>query len=378
MMKWKRRLCALLCAGLICFGAAGGAEEGGEAAVQNAEDEEAFKLAEALVKRFEIYAENYDASEEEWKTWETIVADSQIEKWAEYEAIPLPNAWFDCHWLPGNVYVISEPLHEQLACAFLIPGEERALLLDTCTGLQNIREVTELLTDLPVTVLNSHDHFDHIGGNAPFDEVWCYNDPGAVSHLKLGPTGKEMEEIQNREKSVRVLSDFFGVELLDRIPGKAPTGTVEDGQVIDLGGRKLEVLHTPGHQRSCIMLADRENGLLFTGDMFYPGLMYCMFDDSSFPDYVRSIRKAANLAREIGAEKVYTSHNLPEASLTDLERFADYLEGIENGEITEFETEDGYRIYQMDEVYSFEMVGEGAEPMTGFSVPAEGTETQDE
>jgi hypothetical protein len=103
-----------------------------------------------------------------------------------------------------------------------------------------------------------------------------------------------------------------------------------------------------------------------------------MFDDSSFPDYVRSIRKAANLAREIGAEKVYTSHNLPEASLTDLERFADYLEGIENGEITEFETEDGYRIYQMDEVYSFEMVGDGAEPMTGFSVPAEETETQHE
>ena len=118
------------------------------------------------------------------------------------------------------------------------------------------------------------------------------------------------------------------------------------------------------------MLLDRENKLLFTGDMFYPGPMYCMFDDSSFPDYVKSIRKAADLTKELGISKVYTSHNAPAADAEALRRFADYLEGIEKGEITEYETdEDGFRIYRMDEDLSICLPGEGTEPITGYSMP---------
>ena len=187
----------------------------------------------------------------------------------------------------------------------------------------------DVLTDLPVTVLNSHDHFDHIGENSYFDEVWCYNLPSAIQHLTQGPTETEQYEVLDSTKSIHPYLEFYGLTIPERISGKAPTGTVKDGQVIDLGGRKLEVIHTPGHQPSCIMLLDRENHLLFTGDMFYPGPMYCLFDDSSFPDYVKSIRKAADLAVEAGVSEVYCSHNLASVPTEDLCRFADYLEAID-------------------------------------------------
>ena len=191
-----------------------------------------------------------------------------------------------------------------------------------------------------------------------------------MRHLTNGPTKTEQAEILDSTKSVQALFKYGGYEIPERVPGKAPTGTVKDGQVIDLGGRKLEVIHTPGHQPSCIMLLDRESKLLFTGDMFYPGPMYCMFDDSSFPDYVKSIRKAADLTKELGISKVYTSHNVPVADAENLRKFADFLEGIEKGAIPEYETDaDGFRVYRMDDVFSICLPGEGTEPITGYSTP---------
>ena len=281
-----------------------------------------------------------------------------------------PNENFIVLMMPGNVLAIVEPLHEQCVISFMIIGPEKILLLDTCTGILNLREVVDYFAACPVTVLNSHDHFDHIGGNAQFDDVWCYDLPSAVRHLTNGPTETEQAEILDNTKSVHVLFKHDGYEIPERIPGKAPTGTVKDGQIIDLGGRMLEVIHTPGHQPSCIMLLDRENKLLFTGDMFYPGPMYCMFDDSSFPDYVKSIRKAADLTKELGISKVYTSHNAPASDAETLCRFADFLEGIEKGEITEYETdENGFRNYRMDDVFSICLPGEGTEAVTGYSMP---------
>ena len=104
--------------------------------------------------------------------------------------------------------------------------------------------------------------------------------------------------------------------------------------------------------------------------MFYPSPMYCMFDDSSFPDYVKSIRKAADLTKELGISKVYTSHNAPASDAETLCRFADFLEGIEKGEITEYETdENGFRNYRMDDVFSICLPGEGTEAVTGYSMP---------
>ena len=310
------------------------------------------------------------ATIEEDKAWRQILHDVDYTRWTDYAMLNCPNENFVVLMMPGNVLAIAEPLHEQCIISFMIFGQDMILLLDTCTGLLNLREVVDYYAPYSVTVLNSHDHFDHIGGNAQFDDVWCYDLPSAIHHLTNGPTETKQAEILDSTKPVQLLFKHDGYEIPEKIQGKAPTGTVKDGQIIDLGGRKLEVIHTPGHQPSCIMLLDRENKLLFTGDMFYPGPMYCMFDDSSFPDYVKSIRKAADLTKELGISKVYTSHNAPAADAEDLRRFADYLEGIEKGEITEYETdEDGFRIYRMDEDLSICLPGEGTEPITGYSMP---------
>ena len=332
-----RLLCLLLC---VCF-CCGAAAESSSAEKESAKP-----------------------GDEEVIAWREILGYLEPEEWGKFEGVATGDPWFVTCRLPGNVYAIMEPLHEQYAIAFLIIGEEKALLLDTCTGIQNIRRVVDILTDLPVTVLISHDHFDHTGGIAYFDEVWCYDESSAIQHLTQGPTEAELHEALDSTKSIHSYLKFYGLPIPETIPGKAPTGTVEDGQAIDLGGRILEVIYMPGHDSSCIMLLDRDNQLLFTGDMFYPGPMFCMFDDSSFPDYVRSIRKAADLALETGIDDIFCSHNRPSVAAEDLCRFANYLEAMERGEITDYDSTEGRRVYWMDPVYSIEFTEESTEPVS--------------
>ena len=76
----------------------------------------------------------------------------------------LSDPWFAVYRLPGEVYALYEPHHFQDVISYLILGKERALLLDTGMGIGNIRAVAERLTKLPITVVNSHSHFDHVGG----------------------------------------------------------------------------------------------------------------------------------------------------------------------------------------------------------------------
>lgn len=77
-------------------------------------------------------------------------------------------SWFDVRQLEAGVYLISEPGHVN---SFLIEGTRSAALLDTGLGVANIRSVAEQLTGLPLLVINSHYHFDHVGGNQHFDDI---------------------------------------------------------------------------------------------------------------------------------------------------------------------------------------------------------------
>ena len=118
------------------------------------------------------------------------------------------------------------------------------------------------------------------------------------------------------------------------------------------GGRTLEVLYTSGHKSSCIMLLDSENKILFTGDMYYPGPLLAMFEDSSFPDYVVSMRKVADRATRENIEWVFCSHNYMEKGTEHLSQLAVFLEGIQSGEITDCRPEDDSLCYTMDDEIS--------------------------
>ena len=129
--------------------------------------------------------------------------------------------------------------------AFLFEGEERAMLVDTGFGDLSLRKMVEELTTLPVFVVNTHTDRDHVGCNREFDTIYMH--PAEMDHYQNAlPEGCRMEDVR----------------------------PLWEGDVIDLGHWKFEVLLTPGHTPGSIMLLERERRMLLSGDTVQDGTIY--------------------------------------------------------------------------------------------------------
>ena len=118
---------------------------------------------------------------------------------------------------------------------------------------------------------------------------------------------------------------------------------VDEGDVIDIGGRRLEIINTPGHAPDSICLLDRDNRILFTGDTFYLAPLYTHLEGSSYSDYANSAARLAELADDIDA--ALTSHNVPVVDAGYMTALGAAFAAIDAGTATDFTISDGYREY---------------------------------
>ena len=255
----------------------------------------------------------------------------------KYEKIDVKNGrnWYEVYRLPKNVYAICEPQHFQEVNIYLIIGEKRALLLDTGEGFCPLKPLIDELYGGEIFAVNSHFHFDHIGSNFLFQPIHIYDDPYAKAVAENG-LPKEALGAQLDEE----MFQFGYPKTLDPEKFHIPPYTYEtltDGQMIDLGGRSLQVLHTPGHSADSIMLYDEANKILFTGDTFYLGALYAHFDCPEFgrgniEHYAATMDK---LVREIPQDvQLYCSHNDFIAPGSKLRETAEALHTIRAGQVS--------------------------------------------
>ena len=244
------------------------------------------------------------------------------------------HSWFEIEKLPNNVYAIMEPYHFQEVISYLIIGNSSAVLFDTGAGIGNIAEIVNSIFSGEIIVVNSHVHFDHVGDNHRFYQVFVYNHPAAIARLKRGYTSEELAPHAKLPLfTPNKINDFDPAKYI--IPPSKPV-PVEDGMVIDLGNRCLRVIHTPGHSPDSIMLLDEDAAALFTGDSYYPGPLYCHYEGdfygaSNLADYARSMRKVAELADDI--KTVHPGHNLPSVEPVNLKKAAQALEELLSGRV---------------------------------------------
>jgi glyoxylase-like metal-dependent hydrolase (beta-lactamase superfamily II) len=264
----------------------------------------------------------------------------------EYKTLPrvdVHSDWFEVYRIRPDVFAIYEPHQFEEVISYLILGHDRALLFDTGLGVASIKEVVMQLTKLPITVINSHTHFDHTGGNYEFSEILN-------------------EDLAYSRKNAQGQSNIYSRDALapERICGKLPsavhadsfaihpwhaTGPLNDGQHIDLGGREIEIMFTPGHTPDSLSLLDRKNGLLFTGDTYYPGPIYLFTPETDFAAYARSIARLAKLAPTL--QLVLPSHNVPVAQPEALTRLDEAVKKIQTGQ-AKFVVTNGRREYSFD------------------------------
>ena len=200
--------------------------------------------------------------------------------------------WHDDYYaierIDESTWAIGEPRYAQQNVSFLIAGSDRAVVFDAGPGLRELAPVVASLTALPVTFVPSHLHYDHVGGARGFERVAMIDLPALRAQAPDG-----------------VLRPRFAQHLgaLEGIPAR-PLEIDEwwpPGSVVELGGRTLEVWHTPGHTPESASLLDRARGLLFSGDYLYPGELYAFLPGSSLADYASTAeRLAPALPEEIG------------------------------------------------------------------------------
>lgn len=206
--------------------------------------------------------------------------------------------WYAIEQVAPGIHAIGEPRYHQLNWNYLIAGSDRALLFDTGPGVRNIAPVVASLTDLPVTAMPSHLHFDHTGNLHRFADLAMADLPilracaqdgvfHAPEHLFLGS-----------------YEDMTWTPV--RVARWWPVG-----HEIDLGGRSLEVIHTPGHSPDSVSLYDRGANILFAADFLYPGELYAQVPGVSLPDYLMAAQRLRS--QLAGNPMLLCAHGKPDA-----------------------------------------------------------------
>ncbi len=233
---------------------------------------------------------------------------------AMLERVPSPDPWFEVYKVEPGVFAIAEPRQFQEVISWLILGKRRALLLDTGLGMRPIRPVVEALTPLPVTVLNSHTHYDHVGGNAEFERVLATTTPYTTANQRGFPNRELADEASPTAFCTGPPAGLDPATWHTR-PWSS-TGTVRDGSRIDLGGRVLEVLRVPGHTPDSLVLLDRKAGLLWTGDTFYAAPIWLYVPETDLGAYQKSVDRLVKLAPSL--RKLLAGHNVAVSSPSQL------------------------------------------------------------
>jgi len=184
------------------------------------------------------------------------------------------------------------------ATGYVVAGKKMAMVIDTMFGHINVKEEAQKLTGLPVICVNTHGHVDHIGGNWCFDEVY------------LNPKDVELVKAHLERPELRELWDENGYVAPKVLP-------VSDGQVFDLGGITLQVYETPGHTSGEIMLFDKEDRILFTGDGTLSPLWLQLPESLPIKTQIASMQKLQSIRD--GFDYILTGHSkaLDDAGLFD-------------------------------------------------------------
>jgi glyoxylase-like metal-dependent hydrolase (beta-lactamase superfamily II) len=268
--------------------------------------------------------------------------------YSKLERISVTDAWFEVYRIRPGIFAIYEPHQLEEVISYLVVGRDKALLFDTGMGIGNIGAVVAGLTKLPVSVVNSHTHNDHVGDNWRFSDVYGMD----TDFTRVNARGSK-EDAQAElapDEICGPLPAGFDAKAYSTKPFHI-THWLHDGDKIELGERALKVIGTPGHTPDSIALLDEKNGLLFTGDTFYAGPIYLYRPETDLDAYLASVKKLAAMAPHL--QLLLPAHNVPVADPGTLPKVVTAMQQVRRGEVKPV-AKDGKHEFMFDG-FSFRM-----------------------
>lgn len=200
--------------------------------------------------------------------------------------------WFTVERIDKDTFAISEYKHWEETHCYLLRGTERAVLIDTGLGIANIKEVVDSLTLLPVIAVTTHVHWDHIGGHQYFGNIAVHEAEKDWLSVKFPIP------LQTVKKNLMCrYCDFpkdFSIDNYKIFNG-TPDKIFCDKDCIDLGNRKLIVIHTPGHSPGHCCFYELDRKYLYSGDLVYSGCLDVFYPTTDPQQFFQSIKKIQTL-----------------------------------------------------------------------------------
>lgn len=223
--------------------------------------------------------------------------------------------WFTVEKIDFNTYAISEYKHWEETHCYLLIGTDKALLIDTGLGISNIKSVVDKITKLPLEIVSTHVHWDHIGGHEFFKNIAVYETEQEWISSKF-PISLQIVKNNLTRKPCNFPHDFDINKY--KIFQSEPNRILYDGDLFDLGNRTVQVIHTPGHSPGHICLYELERNYLYSGDLIYKGILYAFYPTTDPTEFMKSVQKI----RELNIEKILPGHhklNIPTDLINEID-----------------------------------------------------------
>jgi len=211
------------------------------------------------------------------------------------------NNWFTIDRIDKETYIISEYRHWEETHCYLLNGSESSLLIDTGLGICDVHEEVIKLTDKPITAVATHIHWDHIGGHKYFSDFYAHEDE--LNWLS-GEFPLTMEQIKGMVVDRCDLPEGYDVNEYEFFLGK-PTKVLRGDEVINIGNRFVQIVHTPGHSPGHICFWEKERGYLFTGDLVYKDTLLAYYPSTDPEAYLDSLERVSALP----VKQVFPAHH---------------------------------------------------------------------
>ncbi len=224
--------------------------------------------------------------------------------------LAIADKWFEIERIDDDITLITEPYVTPLIRCNIwhLRGSDRDMVVDSGLGIASLRQAAATLFEKPVIAVASHTHYDHTGGFHEFEERLVHPQEAQELANPEGFSGLVAEQLDDGlVEAIRGAGIEIPDCLVDALPGPgydpaaykvlpAPaTRLVEEGDIVDTGSRRFEVLHLPGHSPGSIGLWEAETGVLFSGDAIYDGPLLDNIPGADVAHYIRTMERLSEL-----------------------------------------------------------------------------------
>lgn len=243
----------------------------------------------------------------------------------EWMWMNIMDTWFTIEKIDNSTYAISEYGHWEKVHSYLLIGEESACLIDTGLGIGNIKEITDSMTNLPIKVITTHVHWDHIGGHKYYEDIYVHKEDSKWIEEGIPIPTNVIKSYVVKLPITKPFPENFDINKYTIYRRKA-SHVIEDGYVVNLGNRELHIIHTPGHSPGHICIYDKSRGYLFTGDLVYRGTLFAFYPSTDPIEFSKSVNKINCIE---GINKVLPSHNDLNIDMEFIKKVSDAFKELE-------------------------------------------------